>query len=141
MLTLQQNQIQVALAADIRAFETLSTTLLFAGTQDGRVFQAQANADNWTEFSNHLELSQVKVLLAAAMVSSPQVCPTAAIQKTSGRVFSFASTCSIWISFIPRLSPTVGWWCVKMATLPSTKQSQLALASVKTSREARISPV
>ena len=66
MLTLQQNQIQVALAADIRAFETLSTTLLFAGTQDGRVFQAQANADNWTEFSNHLELSQVKVLLAAA---------------------------------------------------------------------------
>ena len=40
--------------------------MLFAGTQDGRVYQAQANADNWTEFSNNLELAQVQVLLAAA---------------------------------------------------------------------------
>jgi hypothetical protein len=65
-LTLQQSQLQVALAADIRAFETRAAPLLFAGTQDGRVFQAQANTDNWTEFSNNLGLAHVQALLAAA---------------------------------------------------------------------------
>ncbi len=66
ILTLQQNQLQVALAADIRAFETSTEPLLFAGTQDGRVYQVHANADTWTEFSNNLELSQVQALLAGA---------------------------------------------------------------------------
>ena len=66
LLTLQQNQLQVSLAADIRAIEIRAEPLLFAGTQDGRVFQAQANPDNWSEYSNNLELSQVQVLLAAA---------------------------------------------------------------------------
>ncbi len=69
-LTLQQEQeqgqIQVALVADIRAFETHGTSFLFAGSQDGRVFQAHGNADSWTEFSNNLELSQVQVILADA---------------------------------------------------------------------------
>ena len=66
MLHVQQGQLQVALAADIRAIETRATSMLFAGTQDGRVFQAQADANTWSEFSQGLELSQVQVLLAAA---------------------------------------------------------------------------
>jgi predicted phage baseplate assembly protein len=65
-LSIQQNQMRAALAADIRAFETRATPFLFVGTQDGHVFQARADAENWTEFSNNLELSQVQVLLAAA---------------------------------------------------------------------------
>ena len=66
VLTLQQNQLQVGLAADIRAFETRAAPLFFAGTQDGHVFQAQADGNSWVEFSHNLELSQVQVLLAAA---------------------------------------------------------------------------
>lgn len=65
LLSAQQGQLQVALLADIRAFETSASPSIFAGTQDGRVFQAPANGDTWSEFSHHLELSQVQVLLAA----------------------------------------------------------------------------
>ncbi|HEU0002433.1 MAG TPA: baseplate J/gp47 family protein [Ktedonobacteraceae bacterium] len=65
-LAMQQGQIQVALARDVRAFETRVPSLLFAGTQDGRVFQAQESGDSWSEFSNNLELAQVQVLLAGA---------------------------------------------------------------------------
>jgi hypothetical protein len=47
-------------------FDVNTAPFLFAGTEDGRVFQAQGNGDNWTEFSNNLELAQVQALLAAA---------------------------------------------------------------------------
>jgi hypothetical protein len=66
VLYLDQGHIQVSCVSDIRAFETSSSSFLFAGTQDGSVFRAQGDGDTWIEFDDNLHLAQVQTFVAGA---------------------------------------------------------------------------
>lgn len=64
ILELTQGQLQVACVTDIRAIETGAPSFIFAGTQDGSVFRAQADGEVWTEFDNKLQLAQIQSFAA-----------------------------------------------------------------------------